>query len=319
MSHALPYLDAQQIRRLLSYPQLIDCLRDAFASVVESPLRHRHDLDANGSCLLLMPAWNQANGLGIKLLTVMPQNQARNLPTVNAIYILFDRQSGAPRAILDGEALTHLRTAAASVLAARYLARSDSKVMLLIGVGSLGPELIRAYHAARPALERILLWGRHMQRVDKVTAALREEGIPAETASDLEAAVRASDIITCCTTSTSPIVHGAWLKNGAHVDLVGGFRPDMREADDDVFRRATVFVDTYAGALAEAGDLLQPLASGALTRERVVAELAELARGQHQGRIDNNDITVFKSVGTALEDLVAAELCLQLLEEETHS
>lgn len=318
MDSSLPYFGFLKVSRLLAFPRLIDRLRDAFALATESPLRHSHDLSNDGSCLLLMPAWNEAHGLGTKLVTVMPQNRARDLATVNSIYVLFDRQSGAPRAIFDGEALTYRRTAAASVLAARYLAKQDSRVLLLVGAGALGPNLARAYHADRSNLERVLVWGRDATHIKGVVRQLCSEGLPAEVAPDVEAAVRIADIITCSTTATSPIVHGAWLKAGAHVDLVGGFRPDMREADDEVFKRATVFVDTYAGAMAEAGDLLQPLSNGALTRERVVAELADLVRSQHGGRTNDDEITVFKSVGVALEDLAAAELCYQLSEEENH-
>ncbi len=241
----------------------------------------------------------------------MPGNASRHIPTVQATYLLLDRNTGQAMALLDGEALTLRRTAAASALAARHLARADARVLLIVGSGRLAGWMARAHHALRPQLDRIQVWGRHSQASAALAELLQGEGHPAVACADLEAAVRASDIVSCATTSTTPLVMGHWLRPGTHLDLVGGFKPDMREVDDLAVAMARVCVDTYAGALSEAGDLVQPLQSGRIKRAHIVAELAQLVRGEVPGRLSDGDITLFKSVGTALEDLAAAQLVLQ--------
>jgi len=243
--------------------------------------------------------------------TVMPGAAARGAGTVRASYLLLDRDTGEPRALLDGEALTLRRTAAASALAAQHLARPDARRLLVVGSGRLAPWMARAHVALNPELVHVSVWGRNLDAVEDVVEALRDEGIDAEVADDLHAAIVAAEVISCATTSREPLVRGAWLQPGTHLDLVGGFRRDMREADDVAVARARIVVDTYAGALAEAGDLVQPIEAGVIAREQVVAELAELLRGEKRGRLAPTDITLFKSVGTALEDLAAARLVVE--------
>jgi ornithine cyclodeaminase len=228
--------------------------------------------------------------------------------TVQAIYILLDRTTGEPRALLDGEALTLRRTAATSALAAGYLARDDAQNLLVVGAGRLAPYLACAHYALRPGLRRVFIWARDAARAQTTAQWLRDQNLPAQSVEHLELAVREAQIVSCATTATAPVVHGAWLEPGTHLDLVGGFAPTMREVDDAAAGRARIVVDTYAGALAEAGDLLAPLASGAIDRGSIVAELAELVRGEKRGRTAAAEITLFKSVGTALEDLAAAAL-----------
>jgi ornithine cyclodeaminase len=303
----LRFYPAAEVHAALDYVRLADELARAFAVGANVPLRHVHRLGTDGS-LLLMPAWSEA-ALGVKLVTVMPGNAARGLGTVQAVYVLLDRDSGAPRALLDGEALTLRRTAAASALAARYLARADAQNLLVVGAGHLAPHLASAHYALRPQLRRIVVWSRNASRAQAAARLLCEQGLPAGVAAEnLEIAAREAQIISCATTATKPVVHGEWIEPGTHLDLVGAFKPTMREVDDTAVARARIVVDTYAGALAEAGDLLSPLASGAITRDRVVAELAELVRGEVAGRTRADEITLFKSVGTALEDLAAAAL-----------
>jgi ornithine cyclodeaminase len=309
MGLMLRFYSAADVARALDYRGLADALADAFARGAEVPLRHSHALAAQDA-LLLMPAWSSA-ALGVKLVSVFPGNAARNAATVNAIYVLLDRESGAPRAVIDGEELTLRRTAAASALAARYMARDDASNLLLVGSGRLAPYMARAHCAVRPAITRVRVWGRTDQHTQTTAQLLRDDGLPVEVAPDLEAAVREAHLITCATTSTRPLVHGAWLAPGTHLDLVGGFRPAMREADDAAVARARIVVDTYAGALAEAGDLVEPLARGVITRGSIVAELAQIVRGETAGRTSADEITLFKSVGTALEDLAAAELVVR--------
>jgi alanine dehydrogenase len=302
----LRFYAADEVHAALDYVQLADTLARSFAAGAQVPVRHVHRL-GDADTLLLMPAWSDA-ALGVKLVTVMPGNSARGVGTVQAIYVLLDRTSGEPLALLDGEALTLRRTAAASALAARYLAREDAQNLLLVGAGRLAPHLACAHYALRPSLRRVFVWARDPARAQTAAQWLRDQGLPAQVVEQLEPAVREAHIISCATTATAPVVHGAWIEPGTHLDLVGGFTPSMREVDDAAVARARIFVDTYVGALSEAGDLLSPLASGAITRTSVVAELAQLVRGQQGGRTSADEITLFKSVGTALEDLAAAAL-----------
>ena len=306
----LPVYSAAQVHAALDYTLLAQALRGAFAQGCSVPLRHVHDVTGEGDRLLLMPAWRAGEDLGVKLVTVFPRNRKHGVATVSALYVLLDGATGHLRALIDGEALTLRRTAAASALAAGYLARKDSATLLIMGTGALAPHMARA-HCALRQVGKLLLWGRSTERALALAAQLREEGLPAQALADLAQGLAQADIVSCATTAMEPIVRGALLRPGAHVDLVGGFTPQMREGDDELIARAEVFVDTYAGALAEAGDLVQPLANGVLTRERVRAELAELITGAHPGRRSAQEITLFKSVGTALEDLCAACLVLE--------
>jgi len=228
---------------------------------------------------------------------------------VNAVYIVFDRSNGVPRAVIDGEALTLRRTAAASLLAARYLARPDARRVLLVGTGRLARYIAHA-HCSERTVDRVSVWGRDQARAEALATTLRSEGLQAEAVRDLPGTVGASDIVSCATTATSPIVQGDWLKPGVHLDLVGAFKRGMREVDDAAVAGSRVFVDTYIGTLAEAADLVEPLERGVIRRVDILAELSELVSGKAEGRRDANEITLFKSVGTAIEDLAAAQLLL---------
>jgi ornithine cyclodeaminase len=308
---SLKVYSADEVHAALPWHALAHALETAFvAGDTQAPQRHAHSL-GEGASLLLMPAWS-SDALGVKLVTVMPQAAAQGLPTVAASYLLSDRRSGVPLALLDGEALTVRRTAAASALAAQRMARGDARTLLMVGAGRLAPWLVRAHLALRPALLRVAIWARRMESAEMLTDQLRSEGIDASAQDDLAAAVAQADVISCATTATEPVLRGAWLRPGVHLDLVGGFRPHMREADDAAIARcARIVVDTRAGALAEAGDLVQPLARGVITPECISGELAELLRGDCVGRMADDQITLFKSVGTALEDLAAAQLVLR--------
>ena len=306
MRRMLRVYSADQVHAALPWPALVEQLARAFRDGAQAPVRHAHSL-GDQDALLLMPAWS-ASALGVKLVTVMPDNASRGADTVQACYLLLDRGTGQALALLDGEALTLRRTAAASALAARYMARDDSRCLLIVGAGRLAGWMARAHYALRPGIEQVLVWGRRPAAAEALAATLRGEGLPARAAPELESAVRGSDIISCATTATAPLLRGDWLAPGCHLDLVGAFRPDMRETDAAAVLRSRVVVDTYSGALAEAGDLLQAMKDGHITRQHIVAELAELVRGTASGRLNAQDITLFKSVGTALEDLAAAQM-----------
>lgn len=260
-----------------------------------------------------MPAWSalESGAIGVKLVTVLPRNREHGSSTVNALYVLFDRDSGEPRAVIEGEALTLRRTAAASLLAGRYLARNDARQVLIVGTGRLARFMAHAHCVSRD-VERLFIWGRRADSAQSLASVLQQEGLPAEAVEDLERAVHESHIVTCATTATSPVVHGEWVAPGTHLDLVGAFKLNMREVDDDAVARSSVYVDTFAGALAEAADIIEPMARGVITRADIRGELAELVTGTAPGRTKADEITLFKSVGTAIEDLAAAQMLVKV-------
>src|SRR5579883_2906564 len=298
----------------LDFPALVEQLRQMFRTGCTAPLRHHHTVPTpdggTPATLLLMPAWQVGRQIGIKLVTVFPDNAAKSLPAVMGAYLLLDGKTGEPQALLDGPSLTVRRTAAASALAASYLARPDCERLLMVGTGALAPHLIEAHASVRPIVN-VLIWGRNPEKAAKLAHRLNRRNLKVAATTDLANAVRGAHVVCCATLSTEPLIEGHWLPLGVHLDLVGGFRPDMREADDDCIRRARVFVDTRAGALKEAGDIIQPIASGALREDDIAGDLFDLARGTRGGRRYHDQITLFKSVGTAIEDLAAAQLALE--------
>ncbi|MDB5413369.1 MAG: ornithine cyclodeaminase [Rubritepida sp.] len=297
------HLDKAEIAALLPWPALVEALRAMFVAGCQAPLRHRHPLPADGT-LLLMPATNATHS-GVKIVHVAPGNAARGLPAVHAAYLLSDAVTGAPIALLDGGELTDRRTAAASVLAARYLARPEARRLLVLGSGKVAAALAEAYAASFPLAE-IAIWSRNGIHAETLAARLCAHGLPAHAMPEPDPA--GFDIVSAATLSTVPLIHGAALTPGTHLDLVGAFRADMRETDGAALARALCVVDTRAGGLAEAGDVVQAIAEGHITAEDLAADLAELCRGRHPGRTSEEQITLFKSVGWAGEDLAAAVL-----------
>ena len=313
MTDSIPFITADAINAKLDYPSLIAALRAAFAADWTVPVRHHHGIQIPGEpeqTLLLMPAWEGGKSVGVKLVTITPGNGARSLPAVQGIYLLLDGATGIPKVLMEGTTLTVRRTAAASALAAGFCARKDAAVHLMVGAGALARPLIEAHRAVRP-IKKTLLWARKPDQAEAKAADLAKAGIAVEVARDLEAAVRQADIISCATLSSEPLVRGAWLKPGAHLDLVGAYTPELRESDDDAVKRATLFCDTRGGALKEGGDLVQPLKSGVIKESSLAADLVDLCKGKHPGRTREDEITLFKSVGTAIEDLAAAKLMLE--------
>ena len=306
-------LSAADVEGALDWDGLVERLRRAFRRGAEVPVRHHHEIANPGGpegTLLLMPAWQTGQHIGIKVATVFPDNDARGLPSVMGAYLLLDAKSGAPIALIDGPMLTVKRTAAASALASSYLSRPDCERFLMIGTGSLAPYLIMAHASVRPICN-VLIWGRSPDKAARLAKRLDRPDFRVAATDDLEAAARGAHVISCATLSKDPLVRGDWLQPGQHLDLVGAFRPDMRESDDTAIRRARVFVDTRDGALAEAGDIVQPIESGVLDPDDVAGDLFDLTRGERAGRRFYDQITLFKSVGTALEDLAAAELAAE--------
>ena len=320
-------LSAAEIDAALDDLALIDRLDGLFRAGCEMPVRHHHPIreplgpGSTDAMLLLMPAWTtgQSGRIGVKVVTVFPDNGKRSLPSIYGQYLLLDGGTGATLALLDGTMLTKRRTACASGLASRYLSRPDAERMLMIGTGALAPELIRVHAKVRPIRE-VTIWGRTPRQAEslaeRLSATLPDavgRPVVVRAVSDRRAAVAEANIVSCATLSKEPLVEGDWLREGQHVDLVGAYTPQMRESDDRAVQRARLYVDTRAGALKEGGDIVQAIASGAIGEVHVIADLFELSRGQQAGRAagDATSITLFKSVGAALEDLAAAELAVE--------
>lgn len=283
-----------------------------FAAGCTVPARHVHELASpNGESFtsLIMPAWLEGRYYGIKTINIAPGNAARGLHGLHASYVLYHGVTGVPLALIDGDEITTRRTAAASALAASMLARADASHLLVVGAGRVARLLPDAYRIVRP-IERITVWARSPGQAEKLVAELRQRNFDADVACDLEAAAGAADIVSCATLATAPVIHGRWLRPGSHLDLIGSFTPAMREADDDCFCGAALYVDTDE-ALHKSGDLLGPLSRGVLRSADVVGTLSSLARGEAPGRRSAQQRTVFKSVGTALEDLAAAALVFE--------
>ena len=301
-------LTAAEVARLGAYKDIVNALRDGFRAEITTPVRHHHDI-SDVSTLLLMPAWSK-DWAGLKTVVFKTDNAAQGLPTIQASYLLIEQKTGETVAMMDGGEITRRRTAAASALAADYLARKDAEVMTLVGAGALGPHFVHAHAAVRP-IRKVFIYTRSIAKGEALAAELAHHGLEAHSVTDLEHAVRQSDIVSCVTTSTAPIVKGAWLKPGTHVDLAGAFKPSMRETDADVVARSSVYVDTRDGALAEAGDLLQARDEGKFDFQDVKGDLFDLCRGKAKGRSSADEITLFKSAGTAIEDLATAIMLYQ--------
>ena len=310
-------VSAEDVDNALEDRALVEALREMFRGGCDVPLRHHHNIPTPGAAdgtLLLMPAWKSGEQIGIKLVTVFPDNGRAGLPSILGQYLLLDGTTGQPQAMIDGVQLTLRRTACASALAADYLARPDAARLVMVGAGALAPHLIRAHAAVRP-LRSVTIWNHNGAKADALAAELKIDGIEIAASADLQAAVGVADIVSCATLSPDPLVRGAWLPAGCHLDLVGAFRPDMRECDDEAVTRARIYVDNREGALVEGGDIAIPLANGTITENDVRGDLFDLTRGLVQGRTQgqDGDITLFKSVGTALEDLAAAQLVMRNL------
>ncbi len=303
------FVDAANTRRHLGFAPLIEALRAMFVAGCEVPTRHTHTLAAEhgeGGTVLLMPAWRVGRHFGLKTVTIFPGNSRLGKPALHSIYLLFDASSGEPLAQIDGDEITSRRTAAASALAASFLARADATRLLIVGSGRVAALLAEAMRAVRPIGE-VQVWNHRGASATALTARLREAGFDASATDDLADAAANADIISCATLSTAPLIRGEWLRPGTHLDLIGSFTPRMREADAACFARCRVFVDTHE-ALAKSGDALQAIAQGAFRAAHLQGTLAELCAGTRTGRDDAVQCTLFKSVGSALEDLAAAEL-----------
>jgi ornithine cyclodeaminase len=301
-------LDRDAIFRSNDFVQLIAALRKAFASNAIVPPRHAHEIsrpNGQSDILLIMPAWQQSGNIGVKLINTFPNNASLGIPVINGSYVLFEGSTGRAKACLDGGAITQLRTPAVSVLAATFLARPSSSTLLLLATGVLAPGLIDAYRAAFP-IERVMVWSWQPEEAHALLAKHPNPGIETEVVEDLALAIPQADIVCAATRSECPLIRGAKLLAGTHVDLIGAFKPNMRESDTETILRSRVYIDS-TDALIEPGDLVVPIAQGSFSETMVVGSLAELCTGRVMGRRADDEITLFKAVGNALADLAAAE------------
>ncbi|MCR6503015.1 ornithine cyclodeaminase [Shinella sp. CPCC 101442] len=301
------HLDAERIRKLLDYPYLVEALRDAHAGQ-GMPLLDRCITDAGKDTFVNLMAWAQGRAVAVKLVGVFPENVGRSPPepSIQGIVVLFDGQTGRALMTCDGAEMTYRKTAADSALGASFLARRDARTLLVIGAGGLAPHMVRAHRAARPELDRFLIWNRSPGKAMAVADELSHEGIAVEVQASLDDALGLADIISSVTMATAPLIKGVLLKPGTHVDLVGSYLPGMREADDDVMSRAALIcMDIRAGHDCT-GDIIQPMESGVIHFGDIRADLFELATGAHPGRASDSDITVFKNIGGGHLDLFTA-------------
>jgi ornithine cyclodeaminase/alanine dehydrogenase-like protein (mu-crystallin family) len=301
------FVAAEEIRRILSFPMLVAALesghrrpkieiQDGFLGSEQEQYFVRHAVD-------------RGRFMASKLITSFPANLIKGeLPAVQAVCILFDGTNGRPLAIMDGTEITYWRTAADSALGAKILAPAAPATLLVVGAGQMSSWLVRAHRTVRPSLRRVLIWNRSQERATELSVSLRQEGIEAEAVDDLASATRLADLICTCTRSHAPLVLGGNLRPGTHLDLVGGYTPETREADDEAARRARVFVDRRESAFKGVGDILQPIANGAISTADVLGDLYDLLGGAVPGRRSPSDITFFKNAGGAHLDLMTAEL-----------
>ena len=312
-------IDEDFIEENTDFKELIERLKLGFSeqkTIV--PLRHHHDFpnpsEGKDSTLLLMPAWNPGADAGVKIVTISPENGKYDLPSIQGTYIYLDAKTGVVKSLLEAKALTVKRTAATSALASSFLSKKDSSSLLMIGTGALSKNLIEAHAAVRP-IKNVYIWGRNFEKAQAVCNAVENSNLNCTPVETIEEIIAEVDIISCATLSETPLVLGQYLKSGQHVDLVGAYKPNMREADDKTVSKSDVYVDTYEGGLKESGDIVIPIKTGVLKETDIKADLFELCGKQKTGRTSDETITMFKSVGHALEDLVAANYYFNLKED----
>jgi len=303
-------IDKETVDALLKYDKLIEALRQIFQSTFTMPVRHHHfyqNKEGSENTLILMPSWTDTY-IGIKQVVVAPGNHNKKLPAIHALYTLLDAVTGEFLAQMDAAGLTSRRTACTSALAASYLAREDSKALLIVGGGKVAQHLVQAHSVVRK-YDQILIWTRNASKGTDLVANLQQAGFSnVAYADNLEEAVGRADVISCATLSHEPLVKGEWIKAGTHLDLIGSHTPKTREVDDSAILKSSIFVDSRAGALHETGELAIPIATGVLDPDSIKGDIKELCCGEIMGRSSLKEITLFKSAGLAIEDLAAALL-----------
>jgi len=317
MERAMLMVDADKIASALDYPRLVEALRIGHqrgVDAVERLLMSQARAAAPTNHLLIWPAWQHDDLLGAKLVSVFPGNGLPD-PSIWTVYVLFDGRNGRPLACINGAEFTLRKTAADSALGASFLARPDAASMLMVGAGKQAPHQIRAHCAVRPSIGSVKVWNRSPDKARRLAESL-DLPIAVSAVADLEGAARQADVICCATSTAAPILRGGWIAPGTHIDLVGGFTNDMREADDETIRRASVFVDSRWFTVGECGDISGPIAAGIMTKDDIRADLFDLCKGRHPGRQSRDEITVFKNAGGAHLDLMVARVVYNLARSE---
>jgi ornithine cyclodeaminase len=310
-------LDTDKILNSMSFTTLVDELAAMHCNpigLVDEMLMESRDANDNVSHFFIRTGWQPEKAVGAKVITVFPRNnQKREWPSIQAVYILFDGVNGTPIACLDGTALTWIKTATDSALGSRLLSRENIETMLMIGAGQMAPHLVSAHCAVRPSLKQVHIWNRTGDKAATLCANLAEKfpQIDFTPVDEIEASAREADLICSAIGSESPIIQGAWLKPGAHVDLIGAYTPAMREADDECLRRGSLFVDARATTINHIGELMIPLASGVISEQDVLADLSDLCQQQHSGRQSESEITLYKNGGGGHLDLMCARILHQ--------
>ncbi len=307
----MDFIDADRVHARCGYDVLVPALERYHledTEVMKDLLVSQPSDGGLENHLFVRAAWQRQRAMGIKLVSIFPENPTREagLPAIQAVYVLFEGESGTPIATIDGTALTYRKTAADSALGSKYLSRPDVATMLMVGAGAMAPHLIAAHLAVRPSIERVQVWNRTRSRAERLVRQLAPGSASIEVAKDLESAARGADVISCATMTETPIIDGRWLTPGTHLDLVGAFTPAMREADDRALRCASIFVDSRLTTLEHVGELMIPLAAGVISKADVLADLYDFAHGRHPGRRDPQEITLFKNGGGAHLDLMTA-------------
>lgn len=310
MQKNITFIDSDFICQNTDFKTLIDALKSGFAqNTIHIPMRHHHDFpnpkEDKETTLLLMPAWNPSQEAGVKIVTVSPNNSKYNLPSIQGIYLYIDAHLGTIKALIEAKALTAKRTAATSALASSFLSNPNSSSLLMIGTGALSANLILAHAAVRP-IRKVYVWGRDFKKAKMVCKELESELFEIQPIPEIQGKIAEVDIISCATLSSMPLVLGKYVGEGQHIDLVGSYKKDMREADNEAISKSRVFIDTPA-ALKETGDIILPIQEGILAENDIQANLFELCNLSKMGRKAQQEITLFKSVGHALEDLIAAK------------
>jgi 1-pyrroline-2-carboxylate reductase [NAD(P)H] len=309
-------IEASEVHQTMNFEELIPAIAETFAGTHGMPQRNVFSLQEDSphsDGFAVLPAWN-SKAIGVKAFTHFPENGPKGLDRLYSKILMFKRETGEPLAVVDGSSVTYWRTAAVSALGSQYLSRKNASRLLVCGTGNLASYMALAHATVRP-ITHIDIWGRSIDKAEKVAEQLRTKRpeISVAVITDLESAVGQADIISCATGAGEPLILGEWVKLGTHTDFVGNHSPNRRECDTALISKASVFVDSRVNVLSEAGELLIPIEEGVFDNNDVKAELSELARGQHKGRQTEEEITVFKTVGTALSDLAAACLVVEKL------
>jgi ornithine cyclodeaminase/alanine dehydrogenase-like protein (mu-crystallin family) len=307
----MKHFDMKAIQTALPYPLLVDALAQGLQQFAETPARSFFSPNQDASCVMIMPAWRPHQMMGVKLVSVWPENNAKGESAVSAVYVLISCLDGRPLAVLDGTELTLRRTAAAAALAAKRLARENSETLAVLGTGSLSVPLVQA-HTDTMRFKNVLVWGRQFYKAQLVVNQLRELGIEVHAMGDLHKTLAMSDVVAVATTATEPFLKAAWVRPGTHISLVGAFTPQMAEAEPGLISKSQLFADCRASVLEKGGEVFQAIEQGLILDSDIIADLAELtAQPDRSWRHDAQAITVFKSVGFALLDLIAAELVIK--------